>query len=106
MRRMSLASLVAASLMGVTSYRMAEDAPAAPQTPAEGALQPAPATVTVEVPAAHETLVQRVLALLEKDATWLKDNIEAGLTHFEGLFGDDASKTAPEPDEENGESKE
>jgi hypothetical protein len=47
------------------------------------------ATVAVEVPTEHETLVQRVLALLENDATWLKDNIEAGLTHFEGLFKSD-----------------
>jgi hypothetical protein len=70
----------------MSDLNAAEDAPATA------------ATVTVEVPAAHETLVQRVLALLEKDATWLKDNIEAGLTHFEGLFkSDDAVDETVEP---------
>lgn len=83
--------LITAVLMGAAlSFRMADDAPAAmPETPAS--IDPtaaAPATVAVDVPAEHATLVQRVVALLEKDATWLKDNIEAGLTHFEALFSD------------------
>jgi hypothetical protein len=83
-------SLTTAILMGAMApYRMAEDAPSS----APAAPEPAAVGTLVEVPVEHVTLVKRVLALLEKDATWLKDNIEAGVTHFEGMFKEDEPPT-------------
>ena len=43
-------------------------------------------TVAVTVPAKHESAVRRLLDLLEKDETWVKDNIEAGLATLENMF--------------------
>jgi ABC-type nitrate/sulfonate/bicarbonate transport system substrate-binding protein len=59
---------------------------------------PASATATVEVPAEHEGLVQRVVALLERGEAWIKDNVEAGVTHFENMFGD-KTEEAPKQDD-------
>jgi len=72
------------AMLLLTKHSFTDDAPAA------GAV----ATVSVTVPAEHESLVTRILALLEKDATWLKDNIEAGVSHFEAMFEKSDTPTA------------
>lgn len=68
----------------------ADSAGAEPVAAAEG-VSPveAAATVTLDVPAEHASLLQRALALLERGESYIKDNIEAGITHFEALFKDD-----------------
>lgn len=60
-------------------------------------VQAAATTATVEVPAAHESLVQRLVALLKKEEQTVVDNVEAGLTMLENLFKSDDS--APTTDE-------
>lgn len=45
------------------------------------------APVTIEVPAAHTSLFQRIKALIERDEQWIIDNIHAGITHFESIVG-------------------
>jgi len=72
------------AMLLLTKHSFTDDAPAAG----------AAATVSVVVPAEHESLVTRILALLEKDATWLKDNIEAGVSHFEAMFEKSDTPTA------------
>jgi hypothetical protein len=49
-------------------------------------LVPPGSTTPVEVPVEHVSLLKRLLSLLEKDATWVKDNVEGGLTMLEGMF--------------------
>lgn len=46
----------------------------------------APATVSVDVPAEHESDVQRFVTLLKSGEQWVVDNVKAALTHFEGFF--------------------
>lgn len=48
----------------------------------------APATVTVEVPAQHVSLIKRAVALLEKGEAWITDNVHAGIQTLENLTGD------------------
>jgi hypothetical protein len=82
-------------------YRAVEDAPAAQAAPvaplpveaAQDASDEAPATVSIDVPAQHQSLLERATALLSKDIGWVKDNIEAGLTHLENMFKDDEAKS-------------
>lgn len=53
--------------------------------------QPA-APVTIEVPAAHASLFQRIKALIERDEQWIIDNVHAAVTTLENMFkGDTAS---------------
>jgi hypothetical protein len=76
-------------LMIPFAMRMAEDAPAA-----------APATVPVDVPAEHEDLLQRAVALLKKGEQFVVDNIEAGLSALEALFETPPADPAPLEDAE------
>lgn len=46
------------------------------------------APVTIEVPAAHASLFERIKALIERDEQWIVDNIHAGIAHFEKMVGD------------------
>jgi hypothetical protein len=73
-------------LMIPFAMRMAEDAPAA-----------APATVPVDVPAEHEDLLQRAVALLKKGEQFVVDNIEAGLSALEALFETEKAPADPAP---------
>lgn len=83
-------SLILTALLGMTAAYMsdpADSASAATPVPADA---PAPVAVTIaDVPVAHVDLLERVGELLKKDIGWLKDNIEAGIAHFEGMFKDD-----------------
>ena len=45
------------------------------------------APVAVTVPAEHVSLVERILAVLQHDAGWIKDNVEAGLVNLENALG-------------------
>lgn len=90
-------SLLSFLLLSAIPLRMSDaEAAAAPEPvePEAPAAAPAPVTVTIaDVPAAHADLLERVGALLKKDLGWLKDNIEAGIAHFEGMFKDDTPAT-------------
>jgi ABC-type nitrate/sulfonate/bicarbonate transport system substrate-binding protein len=44
-----------------------------------------PVTTTVEVPAEHQTIVERFVALLKNGEQWVVDNVEGALAHFENL---------------------
>lgn len=44
------------------------------------------APVTIEVPAAHASLFERIKALVERDEQWIVDNIHAGIAHFESII--------------------
>lgn len=98
-----LSSLFTAAVMAglsVSLLRMSDPtdtgsaAPASTE-PEAPAAAPDLTTVTIaDVPAAHADLLERVGALLKKDLGWLKDNIEAGISHFEGLFKDDTPPAA------------
>lgn len=44
------------------------------------------APVTIEVPAAHASLFQRIKALIERDEQWIIDNVHAGVTTLENMF--------------------
>lgn len=46
----------------------------------------APASVAVDVPAQHVSLIQRAVALLEKGEQFVIDNVEAGITTLESFF--------------------
>ena len=81
MRINRLSSLFAAAIMAGLSaslVRMAEDAPAAST--------PVAAPVTIEVPAEHESAVQRFVDLLKSGEQWVVDNVHAALTHFESFL--------------------
>lgn len=109
----SLASVLATAY--AFTYRMSDDAPAAApvDTPAaagpveavnetatasqadtaaavaegaQAASDEAPATVSVEVPAQHLSLIERAVALLKREEQFVIDNIEAGISHFEAMF--------------------
>lgn len=45
------------------------------------------APVTIEVPAVHASLFQRIKALIERDEQWIIDNVHAGVTTLENMFG-------------------
>jgi hypothetical protein len=106
-------SLVRTALIGALQYmsfRAIEDAPsiaAAPVAPpvdtpavapsdaaaataeAQAATSDeAPATVSIDVPAEHVSLLNRAAALLSRGESWIKDNIEAGISHFENIVAD------------------
>lgn len=72
------------AMLLLTQHSFTDDAPAG----GDGAQ---PTTVAVTVPAEHLSLVTRLLAVLEKDATWVKDNVEAGITHLENMFKSEAA---------------
>jgi hypothetical protein len=54
----------------------------------------APATVSIEVPAQHQSLLERAAALLSRSESWIADNIEAGISHFEAMFKKDDKPNA------------
>lgn len=83
-------SLISALLMGVAALRMS-DADAAAVSPEAAALvdAPATATATIEVPAVHVSLFERVVALLKKDEQAIVDNIHAGVSALEAMFKSD-----------------
>jgi hypothetical protein len=54
------------------------------QDNSEPVAAPAP-TTTFEVKAEHANIIMRAIALLERGEKWIADNIEAGITHFEGI---------------------
>lgn len=92
-------SILAVLMMSAHAFRMADDAPAATPAPADGQTANADTpTVTVTVPAEHADLLQRAIALLEKGETYVKDNIEAGVTMLEGLFTSTPAADAPTTD--------
>ena len=77
--------------LSAMTFGMADDAPAAtgqaPASTAQNDLTDNAAPVaTVEVAAEHADLIQRAVTLLESGATWIKDNIEAGITTLEKLL--------------------
>ncbi len=79
-----------AALFALTMPRAFTD-----DAPTGGAVDEPTPPVTLEVPAEHESLLKRALALLERDEAWVKDNIEAGIAHFENIFKEsDASTSA------------
>lgn len=55
-----------------------------------------PQTATVEVPAEHQSLIERAVALLKKGEQTVVDNFEAGVAMLEGLFNgqDEQDQTA------------
>lgn len=57
--------------------------------------QDSAAPVTIEVPAAHASLFQRIKALIERDEQWIVDNIHAGIAHFEKMVGDAKDDLTP-----------
>lgn len=59
-------------------------------TPAPiGAIAPAPATVSIDVPAQHQSLLERAAAVLEHAEGWVVDNVEAGIKQLETMLGID-----------------
>lgn len=104
------------------AFRMADDTPAtaapiapiAPTDAAPASTEPAivetkqadqsdeqPATVAVDVPAEHVSLIKRAVALLERGEQWITDNIHAGISHFEGIVGETPAATHDEGDSNN-----
>lgn len=55
-------------------------------TPAAEPAQAPPATVSIDVPPEHASIVSRLLAILKSGERWVIDNVEAGIGHFENLL--------------------
>lgn len=71
------------------------DADAAASAP--DAMTAPDADVSIDVPAAHASLFERIVALLKKDEQTIVDNVHAGVSALEAMFGitppvDDAQK--------------
>lgn len=91
-------SLIAALMFAALPRYMSEDAPAgtaatevdAPNDAEVPPLTPVNTDVTMNLtlPAEHADLLERVASLLARGESWLKDNIEAGISHFEAMFKD------------------
>lgn len=84
----------AAQVANDTATAAAADAAADTAEATQAASDEAPATVSIDVPAQHQSLLERAAALLEKADSWIVDNIEAGIAHFEGLFKQEADAAA------------
>lgn len=74
--------ILVAALLGACGVRYVTEA----DTAAAGAPDAPAQTTTIIVPTEHQSLFERLKALLEQDATWVKDNVEGGLTMLEGMF--------------------
>lgn len=77
-------SLLTAILMARFNMSDADAAAPADSAPAV-AIAP---DVSIDVPAAHASLFERIVALLKKDEQTIVDNVHAGVSALEAMFKD------------------
>jgi len=81
---------IAAALLAIRPMGMTEDAPAAEPTQ-DAQAEPTQdtgdsASFSVDIPAEHSDLFERIVSLVKSGEQWVLDNIHAGVTTLENLL--------------------